>query len=85
MLLDNCGLQVHLPTEAVKTACAGAQGHFAVNLWFKSNNSIFSGNAYANLLSAFENATLQNDEGSNVYVPNSLQLMLPEVGTAFAC
>lgn len=56
----------------------GTQGPFAVNLWFKANYTDNNGNAYAYLLSALTNATQRVSGGSNVYIPNSLQLMLPE-------
>lgn len=59
---------------------AGNQGPFAVNLWFRANTSANTGSAFAYLLSTISNAT-QTGSGSNysVYIPNSLQLMLPKV------
>ena len=71
--------------QAAHHVHAGTQGPFAVNLWFKANYTDNNGNAYAYLLSALTNATQRVSGGSNVYIPNSLQLMLPEVSTIPAC
>ncbi len=65
--------------QGVPNLCAGTQGPFAVNLWFKSNITDNSGDLFAYLLSALTNATQAVSGGNNVYVPNSLQLILPEV------
>ena len=60
------------------TLVSGNQGPFAVNLWFKANTSANTGEAFAYLLSAISNAT-QTGSTYSVYVPDSLQLMLPKV------
>lgn len=65
--------------EDAFTTCAGTQGPFAVNIWFKSNITNNSGNLFAYILSTLNNASQSVSGGSNVYAPNSLQLMLPEV------
>lgn len=59
--------------------CAGAQGPFSVNLWFKSNITDNTENLFAYLLSALANASQTVSGGDDVYAANSLQLMLPEV------
>lgn len=65
--------------EDAFAACAGTEGPFAVNIWFKLNITDNSGDLFAYILSTLNNATQSVSGGSNVYAPNSLQLMLPEV------
>ena len=65
--------------EDACTACAGTQGPFAVNIWFKSNITDNSGILFAYILSTLNNASQSVSGGTNVYAPNSLQLMLPQV------
>ena len=68
-----------MPDEDAFTACAGTQGPFAVNIWFKSNTTDNSGDLFAYILSTLNNASQSVSGGSNVYAPDSLQLMLPQV------
>ncbi|KAL3130940.1 hypothetical protein ABBQ38_000263 [Trebouxia sp. C0009 RCD-2024] len=56
----------------------GKEGPFAVNLWFRANVSANTGNAYSYLLSAIAYTTPNVSAGNNTYIPNSLQLMLPQ-------
>lgn len=58
----------------------GTQGPFAVNVWFKSNITDNSGDLFAYILSTLNNASQSVSGGSNVYAPDSLQLMLPQSG-----
>lgn len=70
-------------TASSTTHCAlansGKEGPFAVNLWFRANVSANTGNAYSYLLSAIAYTTPNVSAGNNTYIPNSLQLMLPQV------
>lgn len=61
------------------TCNSGHEGPFAVNLWFKANASANNGNEYSYLLSAIAYTTPNVSAGNNTYIPNSLQLMLPQV------
>ncbi|KAL3139072.1 hypothetical protein ABBQ32_005869 [Trebouxia sp. C0010 RCD-2024] len=60
------------------TCNSGHEGPFAVNLWFKANASANNGNEYSYLLSAIAYTTPNVSAGNNTYIPNSLQLMLPQ-------